>query len=58
MNPLLFGIVAFVGVATLVGGAAMLFTKPRASRPESRLDLYTGVASPASKETRSRTTTS
>ncbi len=50
MNPLLFGIMAFIGVATLVGGVAMLFSQPQTSRLEDRLDLFTGVASPSSKK--------
>ncbi len=50
MNPLFIGIVAFVGVATLVGGAVMLFSKPQTSRIEDRLDILTGVASPSGKE--------
>jgi len=50
MNPLLVGILAFIGVATLVGGALMLFSKPQTSRLEDRLNLFTGVASPASRE--------
>ncbi len=50
MNPLLIGILAFIGVATLVGGAVMLFSQPQTSRLEDRLDLLTGAASPANKE--------
>ncbi len=50
MNPLLIGILAFVGVATLVGGAVMLLFQPQTSRLEDRLDVLTGVASPTSKE--------
>ncbi len=50
MNPLFIGILAFLGVTTLVGGAVMLFSKPRSSRAEDRLDLFTGTASPASRE--------
>ena len=50
MNPLLIGILAFLGVAALVGGAAMLFFQPRASRLENRLDILTGAAAAASKE--------
>lgn len=50
MNPLFVGIVAFIGVATIVGGAVMLLSKPQTSRLEDRLDLYTGVASPSSRD--------
>ena len=41
---------AFVGVATLVGGAAMLFAKPPASKLEDRLDVLTGAGSAAAKD--------
>jgi tight adherence protein B len=50
MSPLFIGILAFVGIATLVGGVAMLFSKPQSSRLEDRLDILTGVASPSSKD--------
>ncbi len=50
MNPLLIGILAFIGVAALVGGAVMLFSQPQASRLEDRLDILTGVAAPAGKD--------
>ena len=50
MSPLLVGILAFLGVATLVGGAVMLFSAPPASRLEDRLDVLTGAASPSTKE--------
>jgi tight adherence protein B len=49
-HSLIVIILAFVGVATLVGGVAMLFSKPRASRLEDRLDILTGTAAPSSKE--------
>ncbi|MEI8376118.1 MAG: type II secretion system F family protein [Planctomycetota bacterium] len=48
MNPLLVGLLAFIGVAALVGGVAILFSKPQTSRIEDRLDILTGVASPSS----------
>jgi tight adherence protein B len=48
--PLLIGIMAFVGVATLVGGGVMLFSKPQTSRLEDRLNVLTGNAAPSSKE--------
>jgi tight adherence protein B len=44
VQPLLLGIVAFVGVAALVGGAAMLLGGKRSSRVEDRLDVLTGAA--------------
>ena len=50
MNPLLIGTLAFIGVTTLVGGAVMLFSQPRTSRLEDRLDILTGVASPTNKD--------
>jgi tight adherence protein B len=50
MNPLLIGILAFVGIATLVGGVAMLFAQPQSSRLEDRLDVLTGVATPSGKD--------
>ena len=49
MNPLLLGIVAFVGVAALVGGIALLLRDQPASKIEDRLDLLTGVSAPAGK---------
>jgi tight adherence protein B len=51
MSPLILGILAFVGVATLVGGAALLFAPPPASRLEDRLQMLTTAgASAAAKE--------
>jgi tight adherence protein B len=50
MNPLVIGILAFLGVATIVGGAAMLLSKPQSSRLEDRLDILTGAAAPTSKD--------
>ena len=50
MNPLLVGILAFIGIVTLAGGAVLLFSQPKASRLENRLDIFTGVASPTSRE--------
>ena len=50
MSPLVIGILAFFGIATFVGGVAMLFVQPQASRLEDRLDILTGIASPANKE--------
>ncbi len=45
MSPLILGILAFVGVATLVGGAALLFSARPASRLEDRLDVLTNLSS-------------
>jgi len=45
MSPLILGILAFVGVATLVGGAALLFSAPPASRLEDRLEVLTNLSS-------------
>jgi len=51
MSPILMvAIAAFVGVAALVGGVAMLFRERPASRVEDRLEMLTGVVSPGSKE--------
>ncbi len=50
MNPLLIGVLAFIGIATLVGGVALLMSKPPSSRLEDRLDLLTGAASPSNKD--------
>jgi tight adherence protein B len=50
MSPLLIGILAFVGVATLVGGIALLFMAPPASRLEDRLDVLTGTGASAAKD--------
>ena len=50
VNPLFVGILIFLGVATIVGGLAMLFSQPQSSRLEDRLDLLAGIATPASRE--------
>ena len=50
MNPLLIAIAAFVGVAALVGGLAMIMRQKPSNRIEDRLDLLTGAATPAAKE--------
>ena len=47
---LVIAVVAFVGVAALVGGAALLFSSKPASKIEDRLDILTGITVPASKE--------
>ena len=41
---------AFVGVAALVVGVAMLLRDKPANRIEDRLDLLTGTSTPAAKE--------
>jgi len=48
--PLLVGLLAFLGIAALVGGVAMLFSQPQKSRIEDRLDILTGVVSPSATE--------
>ena len=50
MNSLLVGMLAFLGATTIVGGVVLLFSQPRTSRLEDRLDILTGVASPSAKE--------
>ena len=40
-------VLAFVGVAALVGGAALLLRDKPGSKIEDRLDLLTGVSTPA-----------
>jgi len=50
VSPMLLGILAFVAVATLVGGAAMFFSAPPTSRLEDRLDMFTGVSSSAANK--------
>ena len=47
MNPLLIAIAAFIGVAALVGGLAMIMREKPGSRIEDRLDLLTGANTPA-----------
>jgi tight adherence protein B len=47
LSPLLIAVLAFAGVATLVGGAALLLRDKSGSKVESRLDLLTGVSAPA-----------
>jgi tight adherence protein B len=45
MSPLLIAVAVFVGVTALVGSAALLFSAPKGSRLEQRLDaLRTGTA--------------
>ena len=47
MSPLIIGIAAFIGVAALVGGVAIMFREQPASSIENRLDLLTGANTPA-----------
>jgi tight adherence protein B len=47
MNPLLMAILAFVGVAAMVGGAALLWRDKPLQKIEDRLDLLTGANTPA-----------
>lgn len=48
MNPLiLIAIAAFVGVAALVGGLAMVMREKPGSRIEDRLDVLTGASGPS-----------
>jgi tight adherence protein B len=50
MSPLIIGLVSFVGVATMVGGVALLLNAPKASKVEDRLDVLAGITSPANKD--------
>ncbi len=55
MNILLIAALAFVGVAALVGGAALLLRDKPVSKIEDRLDLLTGVGA-AAKEAQAKET--
>lgn len=46
MTPLLISVAAFLGVAALVGGVALLLRGPDASKLENRLDLLAGHKHP------------
>ncbi|MBN1394263.1 MAG: type II secretion system F family protein [Pirellulales bacterium] len=46
MNPLLIAALAFIGVAAMVGGAALLWREKPLVRIEDRLDLLTGANIP------------
>ena len=50
MDPIFLGILAFVGVAALVGGGALLLRDKPTSKIEDRLDLLTGVSTPAARD--------
>ncbi|MEN6457319.1 MAG: type II secretion system F family protein [Thermoguttaceae bacterium] len=43
MSPLLMALIAFVGVATMVGGASLLWRDKPVQKIENRLDLLTGA---------------
>jgi tight adherence protein B len=47
MSPILIAVAAFVGVAALVFGATIAFREKPHSRVEDRLDLLTGLNTPA-----------
>jgi tight adherence protein B len=47
VSPLLIALAAFIGVAALVGGVAVILRDKPASKVEDRLDLLTGTTSPA-----------
>jgi len=51
MSPLLLGLIAFVGVSAMVGGAVMLLQDRGGNRIEDRLNLLTG-SGVSSKETK------
>jgi tight adherence protein B len=46
VSPLFLGLIAFVGVATLVGGGALLLGGKGGTRVENRLDVLTGAGPP------------
>jgi tight adherence protein B len=47
MDPLLISIAAFVGVAALVGGVAVMLRGGDGGKVENRLDVLTGLSSPS-----------
>jgi hypothetical protein len=47
VSPLVIGLVAFLGVAALAGGVALLLFGKSSTRLEDRLDQLTGVSTPA-----------
>jgi len=47
VNPVLIAALAFIGVAAIVGGMALLWRDKPASKIEGRLDLLTGANTPA-----------
>jgi tight adherence protein B len=50
LSPMIIALAAFIGVAALVGGLAMVFRDRPSSIIEDRLDLLTGATMPTSKE--------
>lgn len=50
MSPILIAIAAFVGVTALVGGVAMLLLDRPSAKIEDRLEILTGLSSPAARE--------
>src|SRR6476659_8952488 len=50
MTPLVISIAAFLGVAALVGGVAMLLRGPESSKIEDRLDVLAGLKSTGPKD--------
>jgi tight adherence protein B len=50
MSLLLIAVAAFVGVASLVGGVALVFRPSPASRIENRLDQFTGSGASAKED--------
>ncbi len=47
---MLIGIIAFIGVTALVGGATLLLREKPSNRIEDRLDILTGTSIPTSKD--------
>ena len=50
MSPMLLAVLAFVGVAALVGGATMLWRDKPLKKIEDRLDLLTGAGGTGAKD--------
>lgn len=50
MSPILIAVAAFVGVSALVGGIAMLVLDRSSAKIEDRLQLLTGISTPAAKD--------
>lgn len=50
LSPLTIAIAAFIGVAALVGGLAMILRDKPSNRMEDRLDMLTGTSASAAKE--------
>jgi len=56
MTIFIVAVAAFIGVAALVGGVALVFRDKPGSEVENRLDVLTGVASPQSEMSGSQET--